>query len=399
MNEQFALKMSNLLNKTNLSDDSKSQIYDEKSIEDFPLYRNNIERYIGTVKIPLGLAGPVLVNGKYAQGSYNIPLATTEGALVASYHRGCTAISQSGGAISLVVDQGVSRAPAYIFSDIIAAEQFSLWVLQNKEKFPAIANATTRFGKLNEVKCTQEGNIVYLRLIYFTGNASGQNMVTKATQAIFDYIRNNCPIKANYSYLEGNFSSDKKASYQSLQGVRGRKVIASVVISGNILKKILGVDVDNFIQLWRISERGTNLSGCIGTQAHCSNALAALYLACGQDVACVSESSIGITTAEKNSSGDLYLTVTLPNIIVGTVGGGTRLPHARAGFELLGIDVNNPDSANIFAEIIAVVCMAGEISLVSAICANQFSRAHEVLGRRSARMLDKIKHINQEMVA
>ncbi len=341
-------------------------------------YSDNIENLVGTVELPVGVAGPLRVNGLHAQGDYVIPLATHEAALVASFHRGALAVSSAGGCTALLLNEGVSRSPGFVFRDLVETGKFLAWALPREEKFREIAESTTRHGKLVDINTTIEGNHVYLRFDYHTGDAAGQNMVTLATQAVCDYIAEHSPVRPEAIYVEANLSGDKKASSQSFQHVRGKKVTCEVELSGEILRKSFRATSEQMENYWRMSAMGGTLSGTIGIQGHYANGLAALFIACGQDAACVAEASVGITRFEARGEA-LYATVTLPNLIVGTVGGGTGLPTQRSCLEILGLF--GEGKARAFAEVCAGVVLAGELSIIASLATGGFSRAHEVLAR------------------
>lgn len=359
---------------------SADALWDEATARTSEIFSGHIENLIGTIKLPVGVAGPLRVNGIHAQGDYFIPLATTEAALVASYHRGAIVLSESGGCTSLLIAEGVSRAPGFAFANLIEAGQFVAWAVGEVEKFREIAKTTTRHGSLTDLRFSVEGNHVYLIFEYLTGDAAGQNMVTIATQAICDYIGVASPVKPEYSFVEANLSGDKKASAQSFQSVRGKKVSAEVLIPAAVLEKRLHTSAKRMTDYWRMSAMGGVLSGTIGVQGHYANGLAALYIACGQDAACVSESAVGVTRFEECDSGALYAAVTLPNLIVGTVGGGTSLPSQRACLEILGL--HGEGKARALAEVTAALCLAGEISIIAALSAQEFTRAHHKLARK-----------------
>jgi hydroxymethylglutaryl-CoA reductase (NADPH) len=362
-----------------VSNDMRRQIADTDSLSKNKTYRRNIENYIGTVKVPVGIAGPLRVNGGFARGDYYVPLATTEAALVASYNRGTHVISQAGGCTAILLDEGVSRAPGFVFKSLSQAALFVAWALSHVEEFKRAAEATSRFCKLINMKHSIEGNHVYLNFEFFTEDASGQNMVTIATETICNYIFHHSPVQPVRWYIEANFSGDKKASGQSFQTVRGRKVAAEAVIPRALVEKDLHTTSDQIARYYQISTIGGVLSGTIGIQGHYANSLAALYLACGQDVACVAESAVGVTRIESLEGGDLYASVTLPNLMVATVGGGTGLPSQKACLEILGL--SGPGKAHAFAEVAASLCLAGEISIAAAISAGEFTRAHKQLAR------------------
>ena len=362
-----------------LSDEGRAALLDAQTVAHKELYKHNIENFIGSIRVPVGLAGPLRVNGLFAHGDYYIPLATTEAALVASYHRGAQLLSAAGGCTTLVINEGVSRAPGFAFRNLREAGLFIAWVLSQFETFRQVAEATTRHGKLIDMKPTLEGNHVYLNFEFTTGDAAGQNMVTLAVEAICAYIEKNSSVRPQYYFLEANLSGDKKASAQSFLQVRGRKVTSEVLLTPELTEKWLRATPAQMGDAWRMGAIGSVLSGGIGLQGHCANGLAALYLACGQDVACVAESAIGVTRAELTPEGNLYVCVTLPNLIVGTVGGGTHLPSQKSCLEIMGLA--GPGNAPALAEVCAAVCLAGELSLMGAVCAGEFARAHRCFAR------------------
>jgi hydroxymethylglutaryl-CoA reductase (NADPH) len=361
----------------------QSLLLDPTTLEQLPAYAHNIENLIGTVKVPVGLAGPLRVNGLFATGDYYVPLATTEAALVASFSRGAQLISEAGGCTALTLNEGVSRAPGFAFDRLEECGLFVQWVLQNLTQLKAAGESTTAHGKLQDLKVTIEGNHVYLHLDFTTGDAAGQNMVTIAAAAICTEILTHCPVKPQYSFVEANCSGDKKASALSFLSVRGKKVTAEVRLSGDLVRKRLHTTPLEMERYWRMAAIGGVLSGTLGINGHYANGLAALYLACGQDAACVSESAVGVTRFELTEGGGLYASVTLPNVIVGTVGGGTGLPSQRACLQILGLA--GAGHANALAEVAAALCLAGELSIIGALSSNQFARAHQRLARGRVR--------------
>lgn len=361
------------------SNEMRQEIADTESLSRNKIYQRNIENYIGTVKIPVGIAGPLRINGVFAQGDFYVPLATTEAALVASYNRGTRVISKAGGCTAILLKEGVNRAPGFVFKSLSQADLFVKWALSRLEEFKRVAAATSRFCKLTNMKPSIEGNHVYLNFEFFTEDASGQNMVTIATDAICNYIFHHSPFQPVRWYIEANFSGDKKACSQSFQRVRGKKVAAEAIIPQKQVKKYLHTTADEITRYCQIATIGGVLSGTIGIQGHYANSLAALYLACGQDAACVAESAVGVTRFESVEGGDLYASVTLPNLMVATVGGGTDLPSQKTCLEILGL--SGPGKANAFAEVAAGLCLAGEISIAAAISAGEFTQAHKQLAR------------------
>jgi hydroxymethylglutaryl-CoA reductase (NADPH) len=331
----------------------------------------------------VGVAGPLRVNGLFAQGDYYIPLATTEAALVASYSRGAQLISEAGGCTAMLINEGMSRAPGFAFTTLEEAGVFVVWALSNLEQFKREAEGTTRHGQLIDMRITVEGNHVYLNFEFTTGDASGQNMVTIATEAICTYIQAHSPVLPRYSFIEANLSGDKKASAQSFLSVRGRKVTAEIILPTDLIAHRLRTTPAQMVNYWRMSAIGGVLSGTLGVHGHYANGLSALYIACGQDAACVAESAVGITRFEVTDRGELYAAVTLPNLTVGTVGGGTKLPSQHACLQVLGLA--GPGKAAALAEVSAGLCLAGELSIIGALCAGEFAQAHRRLARGGAR--------------
>ncbi|MFN4261849.1 MAG: hydroxymethylglutaryl-CoA reductase [Gemmataceae bacterium] len=362
-------------------------LYDPQTQTHLEHYRGHIENLIGTVKVPVGLAGPLRVRGVFANGDFYLPLATTEAALVASYNRGAQLISAAGGCTAILLNEGVSRAPGFAFADLKESGRFVVWATEQIEAFRRQAESTTRHGKLIDMRITIEGNHVYLNFEYTTGDASGQNMVTLATEAICAYITQHSPVKPKYFFIEANLSGDKKASAQSFLLVRGKKVSAEVALSAELVRQRLHTTPTTMVDYWRMSALGGVLSGTVGVHGHYANGLAALYLACGQDVACVAESAVGVTRFETTPDGGLYAAVTLPNIMVGSVGGGTSLPSQQACLNILGLA--GPGQAQALAEVCASMCLAGELSIIGALCAGDFSRAHRLLARRRPATTEK----------
>ncbi len=357
----------------------KNNLVDLQFEKQIDVYKHNIEHFIGTAKIPIGLAGPLLVNGLFANGEYYLPLATTEAALVASYSRGSQLITESGGCTSILLNEGVYRTPAFAFKNLIDVGKFLLWIHNEQENVKTAAESTTRYGKLTEFKITVEGNHVYLNFEFNTGDAAGQNMVTIATQKACEYIAENSPIKPTSWYVDANMSGDKKSSMQSFQTVRGKKVTAEVIIPAKLVHKRLHTSPEKIVHFSQMSSIGCVLSGTVGLQGHYANGLTALYIACGQDAACVAEAAVGITRFNVTDKGDLYVSVTLPNLIVGTIGGGTNLPSQKACLELMRL--SGSGKANALAEVSAALCLAGEISISGAFASGTFSRAHQLLAR------------------
>jgi hydroxymethylglutaryl-CoA reductase (NADPH) len=341
--------------------------------------RTNIESFIGFARVPVGVIGPLRVNGVNARGDFYVPLATTEGALVASYQRGAKLIGMAGGAATLCLVEGVTRAPGFSFESLREAGTFVAFVMTRYEEMKAKVRETSRFAQLVEVEPVISGKEVYLVCHYTTGDAAGQNMVTFATGAICEMLLASSPVKPQAWFIEANMSGDKKPTQMSFQNTRGKKVVADVTIPRDLVKRVLHTEPEAIFKYWQLAVVGSLQSGSIGMEGHYANALAALFLACGQDVACVSEASVGITRMDVTANGDFYVSTSLPNLIVGTVGGGTHLPTARECLEM--IDCYGAGKAKKFAEICAATVLAGEISIAGALASGEFARAHQALGR------------------
>jgi hydroxymethylglutaryl-CoA reductase (NADPH) len=358
---------------------ARAALADPRTLAEVALYRGHIEQCIGAVRVPVGLAGPLRIRGAHARGDFAVPLATTEATLVASYGRGARLITEAGGCAALLVEEGLGRSPGFAFEAVDECARFVTWALGEVAAFRRAAAATTEHGRLTDVGVTIEGNHVYLDCRFTTGDAAGQNMVTLATEAICAYIAAHSPVAARASFLECNGSGDKKASVRALGSVRGRRVTAEVVVPAALVRRRLRTTPARMAEYARMATTSSLLTGTVGAQGHFANGLAALFIACGQDAACVAESAVGITRLEETSAGDLYAAVTLPALVVGTVGGGTALPGQRACLELMGLA--GEGHARALAEVCAALCLAGELSLVGAICAGSFARAHRRLAR------------------
>ncbi|HEX2190785.1 MAG TPA: hydroxymethylglutaryl-CoA reductase [Longimicrobiaceae bacterium] len=341
--------------------------------------RGCVEGFVGMTQVPTGVMGPLRVNGLHAHGDFYVPLATSEGALVASYGRGARLITLAGGAAAMVTTEQVQRAPVFVFETLSDAVLFAAWAVGEVERFREVAAARTRHGRLLDMMTHVEANHVYLIFAFHTGDAAGQNMVTFCTAAVCEAILAGTPVQPRSWFLESNMSGDKKATALSFLQTRGRNAMAEVVLPRALVERGLRTTPERMTEYWRLSFIGGVQTGSIGVSGHVANGIAALFLACGQDVACVSEASVGVTRMELTGEGDLYCAVTLPNLIVGTVGGGTRLPTARECLRMM--DCLGEGRASKFAEICAATALGGEISIVGALCAGDFASAHERLGR------------------
>lgn len=342
-------------------------------------FARNIENYIGTINVPLGIAGPLSVHGEDGRAEYHYPLATTEAALVASYSRGCAVISLAGGCHSRVVARGIARTPMFEFVTLAEAMAFDSWLSEQLPELQAMTRQGSGHCLLATATGVLEGNHVYVKLEFTTGDASGQNMVTFAAETICQWLAKRSPVRPVSWFLEANLSGDKKASAQVLSGVRGQKAISETVIPRELVLGRLRTSPERMVDYWAAGSIGSVMAGAIGAQGHYANGLAALYLACGQDVACVAESAVGITRLSLTKNGDLYACVTLPNLLLATIGGGTQLPFAQATLGILGLAGNG--NSRRFGEATAGLLLAGELSIVAALCSHQFAEAHRKLAR------------------
>ncbi|HEY3594394.1 MAG TPA: hypothetical protein VGL13_10990 [Polyangiaceae bacterium] len=340
----------------------------------------NIENYLGVARVPVGLVGPLRVRGVEASGDFYVPMATTEGTLIASYNRGAKALSMAGGVSVACIAERVGRAPGFRFRNMGEAATFTEFALSRIDEMKRVAATTTAHGALVDVKVSWDADMVVLLLEFTCGEAAGQNMVTLSADAACRHLLANAPVKPESWAIDSNLSGDKKATHLSLLSVRGKKVTAEAVVPATLVERELRVSVTECVRFWKMFSSFGMQSGSIGVQGHYANALCAIYLACGQDVAAVSESAVGWTRIEPTNEGDLYISVNLPNVIVGTVGGGTGLPTQRECLDLL--DCKGAGSARKLAEICGAVALAGELSGAAALAAGGFAGAHRALGRK-----------------
>ena len=338
----------------------------------------NIENFMGVAQVPIGLAGPLRINGEHARGDFYIPLATSEGTLVASYNRGMRLLTESGGVKTTVVEHAMQRSPAFILEDALQAREFGVWVQENFERIKAAAESTTRSGRLINIGQYSIGPMRNLRFNYTTGDAAGQNMTGKATRAACEWIVKNYPGRANY-ILSGNMDTDKKHSRANMLLTRGKRVVAECVIRADLIESLMHTTARDLFWTRQISNAGAFLAGSANNGAHAANGLTAIFIATGQDVANISESHAGVTYSQLLDNGDYYWSITLTSLIVATYGGGTGLPTQRECLEMLGC--YGKDRADKFAEICAAVVLAGDTSLSSAILADEWVSSHEALGR------------------
>lgn len=344
--------------------------------------KKNCENMIGTIQVPVGVAGPITIHGEYAEGSYYLPLATTEGALIASVNRGCSLISAAGGAEVRILKDGMTRAPVFAADSIIHAKTICDWVMNHQDEIRAEAEATTRFGKLTSIDVTTGGTSVFVRMAFFTGDAMGMNMVTIASAKAADLISQKTG--ARLIALSGNWCTDKKpASINAVMG-RGKTVSAGILLTNELIERVLKTTASSLLEVnARKNLVGSARAGSLGFNAHAANIIAAMFIACGQDPAHVVEGSLCITTVDSAPDG-VYVSVTLPALPVGTVGGGTGIDTQAESLRMLDVlGSGTPPGSNAkkLAEIIASGVLAGELSLLGALAAQHLARAHSTLGR------------------
>jgi len=338
----------------------------------------NVENFIGVAQVPIGVAGPLRIQGEHARGDFYIPLATTEGSLVASYNRGMRLLTECGGVKTTVVEDQMQRAPVFMLRDALEAREFGSWIDDNLEAISEVAESTTQFGKLKNIAQFAVGPLRYLRFNFRTGDAAGQNMAGRATFAACEWIKNHYPGRARY-FLTGNIDTDKKHSHLNTLLTRGKRVVAEVVLRRDLLLEIMHIDTMDLFRMRQVQMAGAFLAGSANNGAHAANGLAALFIATGQDAANIAESHAAITYSQYLDNGDFYWSITLPSLIVATCGGGTGLATQRQCLEMIGC--YGTGKAKKLAEIFAAVVLAGETSLAAAMVNGDWVTAHERMGR------------------
>jgi len=340
----------------------------------------NVEQFVGVAQVPIGLAGPLLVNGEHAQGEFYVPLATAEGTLVASYNRGMRLLHEAGGVAVTIMDDRMQRAPAFLFESARKSRAFGEWLRRPEvfEQVKAAAEATTRSGRLIEIEQYSAGRMLYTRFDYTTGDAAGQNLTGKATFAACQWILDQYPDIQQF-FLESNFATDKKSSQVNMLHTRGKRVIAEATIPDELFRRVMRSNSELMYRARQVSNLGGFMSGVNNNGAHSANGITAMFIATGQDAANVAESSAAFVYAELRPNGDYYYSVTIPSLIVATYGGGTGLATQRECLELLGC--YGKGNVRKFAEIVAATVLCGELSLGSAIVAEEWVAAHDLYGR------------------
>lgn len=341
--------------------------------------KKNIEQPIGAIQIPIGVVGPLKVNGDHAKGEFYVPLATTEGALLASVNRGSSVIAEAGGVTTKIIADKMTRAPVIKAKSVTDALEIKTWIEENFKELKKAAEVTTRHGKLIKIDpILVVGRYVYPRFVYTTGDSMGMNMVTIATEAALNLLTHKTG--AHIVALSGNVCVDKKPSSLNLVEGRGKSFVAEIIIPKEIVQKKLKATSAAIAEV-NLSKNliGSAISGSMGFNAQFANMIGAIFLATGQDEAHIVEGSIGITTATEEENGGLYFSVTLPDVPVATIGGGTSIETARESLEIM--DCYGNEKVHKFAEIVAGTVLAGELSLLGALAAGHLARAHKDLGR------------------
>jgi hydroxymethylglutaryl-CoA reductase (NADPH) len=339
----------------------------------------NIENFTGIVQMPLGFAGPLRVNGEHAQGDFYVPMATTEGTLVASYSRGMRLTRAAGGITTTVVDDAMQRSPVFAFEDARGARDFGLWVTDNFAAIKAAAETTTRSGKLRNIEQYHASRMLYLRFNYTTGDAAGQNMCGKATYAACQWILANYDKAIARYFLSGNMDTDKKHSQLNTLHSRGKRVVAEITIGRELLREQMRTTPEAMYAARMASQLGGLMAGAVHNGVHPANGIASVFIATGQDEANVAESHASLVHAEITSQGDYYYSVTLPSLIVATYGGGTGLPTQRECLEAMAC--YGAGKARRLAEIIAATVLCGEVSLGAAVVSEEWVSSHDAYGR------------------
>lgn len=338
------------------------------------------ENVIGYLPLPLGVAGPVIIDGK----EYYLPMATTEGVLVASTMRGCKALNAGGGVTTEILADGMTRGPCVTFGTASRAAKCKIYLdsAEGRQAMERAFNSTSRFAKLDSLKTAQAGVFLYIRFRAQTGDAMGMNMISKGTERALQVLAEECGFEdMTIVSVSGNYCTDKKAAAVNWIEGRGKSVVAEAIVPGNTVKKILKTGVDELVELNMAKNLvGSSVAGVLGGfNAHAANLVAAMFLATGQDPAQVVEGS-NCMTLMSNVEGDLQISVTMPSLEVGTIGGGTILEPQAAMLNMLGVrgpHISQPgENARQLARIIATAVLAGELSLNSALAAGHLVQSH-----------------------
>ncbi|XP_066472336.1 3-hydroxy-3-methylglutaryl-Coenzyme A reductase isoform X1 [Tiliqua scincoides] len=377
------------------------KLLEPSSLQDLPYKHYNYslvmgaccENVIGYMPIPVGVAGPLLLDKK----EFQVPMATTEGCLVASTNRGCRAISLGGGASSRILADGMTRGPVVRLPSACQSAEVKAW-LETPEGFKIVKDAfdsTSRFARLQRLHISLAGRNLYIRFQSRTGDAMGMNMISKGTEKALARLQEEFP-ELHILAVSGNYCTDKKpAAINWIEG-RGKSVVCEAVIPAKVVKEVLKTTTEAMVEV-NINKNlvGSAMAGSIGGyNAHAANIVTAIYIACGQDAAQNVGSSNCITLMELTgpTNEDLYISCTMPSIEIGTVGGGTNLLPQQACLQMLGVQGASPDNpgenARQLAKIVCATVLAGELSLMAALAAGQLVRSHMIHNRSKINLQD-----------
>jgi len=356
-------------------------VADEQSVREAPLYRNNTEGYVGTVKYPVGVIGPLHVNGEHAQKEYVVPLATHERALLASYDRGAKAITEAGGATVRIKHRQMLRAPVFMFRNIAEANDFYRFA-KLEDTQAALRKAVHEYKKrctVTALRVFQTDRKVHFSIGIDSADAAGQNMVTYAGEVVMAYMRENYPGPIPEMYIEGGFNSGKRISVLHTLLGKGHSIVADCMVPKEVVQRVLHTSPYRLQRFQKMHNRTNEFVGGISCTSQVANGLAAFFIATGNDPACVAESQAAVTHFDVNVLGpepdlescDLYASITLNSVIVASQGGGTKLPAFSAARSMMGIQ-----SANELAEVCAAVALAGELSFYAAMERGDFTKTH-----------------------
>jgi hydroxymethylglutaryl-CoA reductase (NADPH) len=375
--EEYIKERINWLNKQlkiNLS-------YISPSLQDIEIFKGLIENFVGYVKIPLGIAGPLKVNGEFAQGFFFVPFATTQSTLIRSYDRGMFILTKSGGANVSILKDEIHITPVFWTENLLQAKKFIIWIERNFDKIKREAEKTTKHGKLLKIKPWIIGRKVFLSFYYSTMDAMGLNIIVIATDSACKYISKKTGIKKYY--LRSNLSSDKKVSFLNFIEGYGKDIVVETKIPKEIIQDYFNVTPQEIYDFWHSAVLGSIQAGMVGINAHFANGLAAIFTACGQDVASIINAYVGIGECEITPEGDLYTSLRVPCLPIGTVGGATFLPWQRECLKILGCE--GEGKAKKFAEIIGATLLSGEISIIGSFASKKFAEAHITARKRKAK--------------
>lgn len=337
----------------------------------------SIENLIGSAHIPLGVAGPLkLRTTNFELRTHYIPLATTEGALLASVSRGCKAVTESGGVEVFVENVGITRGPVFTGKTLRDCINGKNWLAENFKDIAKITESTSHHLKLKKIEPIVIGKNLFTRFYFDSQDAMGMNMATIALQQVIGFIEKNTKLEC--VSIAGNYDIDKKPAWLNFINGRGKRVWAEAIIKRKIVKEILKTTPEEISEVvYRKCQLGSLAAGAIGFNAHYANIISSLFIATGQDPSQVVEASLGVTTAEVTKKGDLQFSIYMPSLLVGTVGGGTKLPTQRESLQILGVS-----SVLEYSQVVAAAVLAGELSLIASLSENSLAKAHQKLGRK-----------------